>query len=714
MHNHLLLQGPRIRAFSEDKEAAATAPEGHQTNRCLSAFQAVSGVSAFFCLPADSSAVRGLEGVSAASFTSSSSCCLLQPAAQSLANSLTEHRVLLPACKAQRRWSCQHSLTCRLLLKPEAVAAAAAAAESITSSRWEQQEQEHPQQQPGTAAAAAAAGGSSTSSRSCCCSSNGELIVCEPQEWRPLKSSRQLLELLGFEAAAALPGHLHAAVLQLLLLSNSAAACTSSSRLGRQQVTWSGVPRLRSESCVVECLFSSWLTKSSKWLKAPRLRYVLLLAVTPTCSSTTQQQLQRCNSSNSQQLLQRSSSSGGCFTASTVGSAYLSPGRPASTQPDQHHNQQQQQQQEKQQQQQKQLLLVAFKLPPSSPSPGCLSTADLRTLQRAEPSEAFAINNKHVIEGLGGRLFVLGEAPPSAGELPSEDSPAAFKPLEELARLINEAAPCCPPPQPARWEGLLMQVFGAAALSDGFELPPSPALSPSSSSSSSSSACSSSSSSSIQPTQQNEDRQEEGGGGQPGPKRRCWRGHLSPASSSLTDSEPGCPEIRQPAASSGGIQHLGGRSLLTFLLRCSAAACRTVCRPLSLVLPNPLAASSSRASSRRAADGQTAVAAAAAAAAACSSRDCPLGCLWLAGRSKGRGEAACGLKDSQRQKLQHCSLRQLIDEQQRALAAFAFRDRCCSVALLQQEQQLRKQQVSKALMDEHGQLHPQVTFLSIA
>ena len=169
-----------------------------------------------------------------------------------------------------------------------------------------------------------------------------------------------------------------------------------------------------------------------------------------------------------------------------------------------------------------------------------------------------------------------------------------------------------------------------------------------------------------------------------------------PATASLTGCAPPCePSPPQLLGETRGI------SFMALLIRCSIAAYYALCRPLALTTRRtslPAGSSTNR-------PGLTS-AGPAGAAGGCSncmlslsndehnlgnSKECTYGCARLVGRP-----------------LYQRTLRQLIDDQQRAVAAFAVWERRRKAAMLQQEYQVLHQQASRALMDEHGQLFPHV------
>lgn len=90
--------------------------------------------------------------------------------------------------------------------------------------------------------------------------------------------------MLGLRAAAALPSHLHMSVLRLLLFQRNLSPFASSGSANywpssQSQSNIAGIPILKTRGATVKCLFSAWLTKQSKWLKATRLRYFVLLVI---------------------------------------------------------------------------------------------------------------------------------------------------------------------------------------------------------------------------------------------------------------------------------------------------------------------------------------------------------------------------------------------------------------------------------------------------
>lgn len=134
------------------------------------------------------------------------------------------------------------------------------------------------------------------------------------------------------------------------------------------------VLRLKSEDCAVQCLFASWLTKTSKWLKAPRCRYVMLLAVTPEAGWV--QQLQNTDA--------------GCRQSAAAAEHSASPARGVSALASL------QWKQEQVHPRPSQLVLVAFKVSNLFDRDQAKQTVDVEGLQTAEPSEAFTIDSTHV------------------------------------------------------------------------------------------------------------------------------------------------------------------------------------------------------------------------------------------------------------------------------------------------------------------------------
>ena len=191
--------------------------------------------------------------------------------------------------------------------------------------------------------------------------------------------SLQLLELLGFRSAAALPAHLHSAILQVLLQGpvgpfSTRPANPPGSTFGR--TSGHALP-LRSEGFAIQCLFAAWLTKTSKWLKAPRHRYVVLLALTADADGVQQP----CPSTGSRSCSRAAATASG-DNSHMQGEASASAALP--------------QQCQQQHLPPPQLLLVAFKVPKQRCQGQVAQGVDSHGLQRAEPSEAFTIDNTHV------------------------------------------------------------------------------------------------------------------------------------------------------------------------------------------------------------------------------------------------------------------------------------------------------------------------------
>ena len=183
-----------------------------------------------------------------------------------------------------------------------------------------------------------------------------------------------MLDLLGFRSAAALPEHLHAAVLQVLLMGHAGPSCR---RRVAPLVSTGATAQpllLRSEGCVIQCLFADWLTKTSKWLKVPRSRYVMLLSVAP-----------KPEPKEGQQLLIRSTISEP--TESVGEEAPQAPGAPKEFEALERRNEQKPF---------PQLLLVTFKAPQEPFSTDDHESADSCAWYRAEPSEVFSIDSTHV------------------------------------------------------------------------------------------------------------------------------------------------------------------------------------------------------------------------------------------------------------------------------------------------------------------------------
>lgn len=497
------------------------------------------------------------------------------------------------------------------------------------------------------------------------------------------RKAKKILGLLGFRSAAALPAHLHGAVLQLLLpgleesLAPSAATDAGATACGR---TWKPTSSFRSEGCAIQCLFSAWLTKTSKWLKAPRSRYVLLLAVRHENAPTQHQGL--------------SASSGGAYGAiAAAGQAEANtpakPSLPGAVR------------QQQDGQPSLQLLLVFFKVPALSFSEQGVPSSHFHELQGAEPSEAFTIDSSHkalcfrvqcgkgsqlvlIVEGLGGRLLVLGEPQTIGGSSSGGTSGQAtgVTPLEELAGLINAAAPFCAPPKPSRWARLL-QAFAVTAATDGLEVPLA-----------------------LQTLARSE-------------LRRVGKSLRGPGSVQDWLKLPASPRAHCRAAAShtsrAASEAEQRSSLLALLFRCSLAACYAVWRPFTFVLrlssPSLLPELSEDLGDAAAVPDMS--------ASACTKCEPVLyGASFVGGgkhgdygtwdAQNGKGASSCAyLGANSGHFYQRCTLRQLIDDQQRAVAACAMRERCRKLALLKQEYQLLHQQASRSLTDERLQLFPQ-------
>lgn len=513
-------------------------------------------------------------------------------------------------------------------------------------------------------------------------SGRSEGILGSLGSWRRAnRKAKMLLELLGFRSAASLPSHLHSAILQVLLLGPVGPFSTRPASRGAASVAqWSGqLLPLRSEGCAIQCLFAAWLTKTSKWLKAPRCRYVMVLAVTPQPGC-----LQKPQAASS-------GSSSPPVTATADRRSY----QPECA------NMSAPMQKEQQQQEPRfsQLLLVAFKAPTQTPlGQGEQQHVGVHRLQRAEPSETFIIDNTHraicqhvpsengdqcilVIQGLGGRLLVLGEPslPAASPPIATTGQTAGRSPLEELANLINAAAPFCAPPRRSRWEDLL-QLFAAAAISDGLGPP-----------------------TTIEPlTQGIVQWKEEDASTKTGSSRslRAGTGHV------IAD----CPGSSEAEAFTAYGQR---RSLSALLIRCSLAACQAICRPLTVVLRLPASLSWMPAGNTGSTNETSDVLVRGCSECGfrqkdgflCTRKECSYG--WSSSvLSSGWGNGHVAQTRNPGSSRHQRTLRQLIDDQQRAVAAFAVRERCSKVALVQQEHQVLHQQASRALMDEQGQLFP--------
>ncbi|XP_026194078.1 uncharacterized protein LOC34622801 [Cyclospora cayetanensis] len=502
------------------------------------------------------------------------------------------------------------------------------------------------------------------------------------------RKAKMVLELLGFRSAAALPHHLHAAVLQVLLLGSLgpfSANPPSPATAEALAESTSGAPQLlplRSEGCAIQCLFAAWLLKTSKWLKASRLRYVVLLAVSHEAPSAKQEH-----------VFADTSRSGRALSASQAGRH----SRGASS------GMAEMQQQQEEGRIPLHLLLVAFKAPQEPRLGEGGHAVDARMLQRLEPSEAFTIANTHralcrrvpygkttqlvlAVEGLGGRLLVLGQ--PSYSTTVSSpgmtNQVTGSSPLEHLAHLVNTMAPFCGPPRPSRWRGLL-QLFAAAVAADGLDSPASlPVF--------------------VYNGAKSEARLKR--------RQRPLQETTGAVEEVASDHIAAFPQTALSA--------LPRRvSLVTLLVRCTVAACCALCRPLTLIMRLPATADAvSPTEGPRFGDAARAVSMADCKTCSllpdnrdkdqCSSKGCAFHSSWAVHNTRmSRGpsfhwNAPSDLPHHQR------TLRQLIDEEQIALASLALRERCHKVALLQQEHQMLYQQSSRAPMDERGQLFPQV------
>lgn len=289
-----------------------------------------------------------------------------------------------------------------------------------------------------------------------------------------------------------------------------------------------------------------------------------------------------------------------------------------------------------------------------------------------------------IVEGLGGRLLVLGEvsraAASSSGTTRVQVS--GLSPLEQLAHRINESAPLCAPPRTPRWRRLL-QVFTATATAvDLGESMAIPAFG----------------SNSVE-------------------QRRSVDGALlSDAQSSAVYWQVNCTASEEACYPATRAEEQPTISLVALLLRFSIAACFAICRQLTFamrhcnirsVVPRGSRAGRGTVETTDMLDGCN----------DCGSdpssnyglhctRKGPLcGCArreQYARISSGQRTSSACVARPQR------TLRQLIDDQQRSLAALAMGEYRRKVALVNHEYQMSRQQASRALMDEHGQLFPQV------
>ncbi|CDJ36305.1 uncharacterized protein EMH_0046470 [Eimeria mitis] len=188
------------------------------------------------------------------------------------------------------------------------------------------------------------------------------------------RKAKMVLELLGFRSAAALPEHLHAAVLQVLLMGPVVGPFCRRSLLPLETRGAAAEPLpLRSEGCVIQCLFADWLTKTSKWLKVPRYRYVMLLSVAPTPEQEEGRQPITRNNSTSKPT---------ASVAEEIPQAQGEQTEFAGLKQKKRHC--------------PQLLLVTFKAPQGPLSNSGHESVDFNVLQKAEPSEVFSIDSTHV------------------------------------------------------------------------------------------------------------------------------------------------------------------------------------------------------------------------------------------------------------------------------------------------------------------------------
>lgn len=489
--------------------------------------------------------------------------------------------------------------------------------------------------------------------------------------------AKMVLELLGFRSAAALPGHLHAALLQLLLMGSGGPFCRRPlDPLATPGTAGHPLP-LRSEGCVIHCLFADWLTKTSKWLKVPRYRYVMLLSVEPKPEMEDGQQLVTSNNSNSQPERVVEETPQGRMVETEVSVLR----RKHVQKPPPH------------------LLLVTFKAPEELLACDGHESVDSYIMQRAEPSEVFSIDSTHralchrvpsgkdtqlvlIVEGLGGRLLVLGEISRSAAS-PSATGVQASRssPLEQLAYLINETAPLCAAPPSTRWRRFL-QLFAATATA--VDLGESAA---------------------IQSFGHNVLRQ---------------HGKAEEAVTRESESTAGCCQVNRsdPAEACGPVV-CGEQqtiSLAALLFRLSIAACFVICRPLTLIMRHRYFrfAVSRRSCAVRETTATSTIP-------GCGCNNCGSDANSHDSLSCTRKGHLCGCMHSAHgariisghRTIRRCvarpqrTLRQLIDDQQRSLAALAVRECRRKAALLQHEYQMSRQQASRALMDEQGQLFPQ-------
>ncbi|CDJ67615.1 hypothetical protein, conserved [Eimeria necatrix] len=490
------------------------------------------------------------------------------------------------------------------------------------------------------------------------------------------RKAKMVLELLGFRSAAALPGHLHAAVLQLLLMGPVALSSIDSTTQCALPRTEARLIPLSSDGCVVQCLFADWLTKISKWLKVPRSRYVMLLAVMPESGPEQQLALNASSSRGTKPAAVATLDSAKVLDAPTLlpGAKRLGVHRRPT-----------------------QLLLVTFKASQRPLFKCDGEVAGHHSLGWAEPSEVFRIDSSHkalcrlvfcgrdskrvlVVEGLGGRLLVLGELSNHVTSFPATDEGRAcgIPRLERLAYLINANAPFCASPRPPRWRRLL-QLFAATATAVDLGTPTAVLAF---------------------------------GFSDMKHHARVNQAPVQKAPDDINSFKTSYTHWNQTYAPAA----LGEQQripLLAVLLRLSISACLTVCRTLSFVMRLPYARTVSPQepctedcnATRVALDeGHSSYTWSPSSRIDFEYRSCV--CLRRAHGSRVGNSghllpsAVCAARPTR-------TLRQLIDDQQRAVAALAIRERCQKAAMLQQEHRLLDQQASRALMDEHGQLFPQ-------
>lgn len=288
------------------------------------------------------------------------------------------------------------------------------------------------------------------------------------------------------------------------------------------------------------------------------------------------------------------------------------------------------------------------------------------------------------IEGLGGRLVVLGEAhvPSAAPHSPTSGSITGVTPLEELATLINEAAPFCPPPKRSRWDGLL-QLFAATAMPDGLGNPTASPVG-------------------LRRTQH---------GGLSMTKMPI-RGMSAETEGSAVDCWGGrdadvpalCEALQRP-------------SIADAVLRCSYAACRAICRPMAFAMRLPPSVVSVAPRNARGTDAQEGVTMRDCECNSsperwdcsnCSRRKLHLTRSWTA-QNTSLSIGGERLIEGTIPRPQKQTLRELIDNQQRTMATYAMQECLRKLSLLEQERRASHQHVSKALMDDRGQLFPQVS-----